>query len=140
MLFSTLFIVSALPHFSFRRLICMQDSLWTLCRPSCPSFWGRSVVPEPLIEVFCPCIILSTVSGFCTYCLLLWVVLRNEWLSRDKKNSLNMPLFSLLFVYSRYMYRCFNLLLSLIKCILFVHNKRKLRIIACGLIKPSFPK
>ena len=55
--------------------------------------------------------------------LLLLVVLLNERISRNKKNLINISLFSPLLVYSLYIYRCFNLLLSLIKCILLVDIK-----------------
>ena len=42
---------------------------------------------------------------------MLWVVLHNERILRDIRNLINVSLFSLLFVYSLYIYRCFNLLL-----------------------------
>ena len=52
-----------------------------------------------------------------TFRSLLWAVLHNERISRDKKNLINLSSFSLLFVYLPYVYRCFNLL-SFYLCII----------------------
>ena len=45
-----------------------------------------------------------------TYRSLLWVVLHNERILRDKRNLINVSLFWLLFVCSVYKYCCFDLL------------------------------
>ena len=70
---------------------------------------GRSVVAEPLINIFilvfclrCP------VVG--TYRSLQWAVLHNERILQDKRNLITESLFSLFFVCLLYIYRCFAVL------------------------------
>ena len=65
--------------------MCMLDSLWGLCRPSYPSFWGEGLWwPSELIYfVLVQLCLRYPVIG--TYCSLLWVVLRNERILRDIK-------------------------------------------------------
>ena len=75
---------------------------------------GRSVVAEPIINEFCFCAIMSVCLQYPvvgTYRSLLWVVLHSERILRDIRNLINVSLFWLFFVYSLYIYRCFNLLL-----------------------------
>ena len=64
---------------------------------------GRSVVAEPLINIFilvfclrCP------VVG--TYRSLQWAVLHNEWILQDKRNLITKSLFLLFFVCLLYIY------------------------------------
>ena len=70
---------------------------------------GRSVVAEPLINifilVFClPCPVVGT------YRSLQLAVLHNERILQDKRNLITVSLFSLFFVCVLYIYRCFAVL------------------------------
>ena len=70
---------------------------------------GRSVVAEPLINIF--------ILVFCLWCpvvgtyrSLQWAVLHNERILQHKRNLITVSLFSLFFVCLLYIYRCFAVL------------------------------
>ena len=67
---------------------------------------GRSVVAEPLINIFILvfCLRCSVVG---TYRSLQWAMLHNERILQDKRNLITVSLFSLFFVCLLYIYRCF---------------------------------
>ena len=96
------------PHFFLSTDVYAGQPLG-LCRPSYPSFWGEGLWwPSELIYfVLVQLCLQYPVIG--TYRSLLWVVLHNERILRDIRNLINVSSFSLLFVYSLYIYRCFNL-------------------------------
>ena len=124
--FPTLFAVGALPHFSFRRLMCTLDSLGRLCHPSIQhsggeGMWWRSKYLVYFLVYYCvryPVVV--------TYQISLWMVLHNARISRDKKNLNNASLFSLCFVSFA---ACMPPLCFIMIIITFVvHNKRIMRL------------
>ena len=108
--FHTLFIVGALPPLFFSPTDVYAGQPREALSSIMPIILGgRSVVAEPLINIFilvfclrCP------VVG--TYRSLQWAVLHNERILQDKRNLITVSLFSLFFVCLLYIYRCFAVL------------------------------